>query len=259
MNMNRLRAGFTLVELAIVLLIIGVISGLLLSNFGAKLDVQKHNEDKQMLEDIKVSLINYVTTNGFLPCPDTSDPIADPNGVGRENRNGLLECSASSGNLPFSDLETHPETAHGFRFSYHINRETVNPPVSVAQITEESASYFRNPTGYGCPRYCFNRATPPTANFSGIGNININNGTINVAENVLAVVISHGKNNCTTNPNAAGTIPADPSFEIRNCNYNSPVYYQAQQDNNFDDILTWVTSLEVKHSSGMTNIIRELN
>lgn len=63
------QAGFTLVELTIVLFIVALLSsGLMLGLSGQR--EQAMNKDARMqLETIREALIGYAMTNGRLPCP----------------------------------------------------------------------------------------------------------------------------------------------------------------------------------------------
>ena len=69
-------AGFTLVEMAIVLLIVALAIGGGLSVFSAQVEVQKVKETQSALEDAKEALIGYAASHlaadsrPYLPCPD---------------------------------------------------------------------------------------------------------------------------------------------------------------------------------------------
>lgn len=73
------QAGFTLVELTIVLFIVALLSsGLMLGLSGQR--EQAMNKDARMqLETIREALIGYAMTNGRLPCPAPANlPNTDP-------------------------------------------------------------------------------------------------------------------------------------------------------------------------------------
>ncbi len=66
--MMKMR-GFTLVELAIVLVIIGILLTMGLQNMGALYE-QKHRQTSEArLEQAQSALLNFVRVNGYLPCP----------------------------------------------------------------------------------------------------------------------------------------------------------------------------------------------
>jgi type II secretory pathway pseudopilin PulG len=225
------------VEIAIVLFIIGIITAALLSGAGAFRETAKFKEDQQKLQDIKTALLGFVAVNGYLPCPDT-------NGNGQENRTAA-RCTDTTGLLPHLDLNTHATNAYGYPFSYYANQNSDN----ASHITNKgnSASYFGN----SCTGTCFNAATPPVAGQANadLGNYRVSDGTDSLANQVPLVVISHGKdlkNLDTCNGNG--------NFENWNCDRtqtadNQVLLYQAPQSETFDDVLIWLSSLDIKKAT----------
>ena len=61
--------GFTLVEMAIVLLIIGLAAGMVLTVSGSMLDAQKRQTVRTQLDTLDTALANFVAVNKRLPCP----------------------------------------------------------------------------------------------------------------------------------------------------------------------------------------------
>lgn len=130
------EAGFTLVEIALVLLIVGVMVGFGLSAVGAlQLNVSASNTVKKQ-EALKSALIAYLRNYRRLPCPDR-DFVA-PDGV--ENRIATVgvppvpdvttACSGDAGLIPYVTLGLPRESAvdgYGNLFSYFISDE-VRPP-----------------------------------------------------------------------------------------------------------------------------------
>ena len=62
-------AGFTLIELAITLAIIGVLAGAVLVPFVAQVAQRNTAATEKTLEQIKDALLGYATATGRLPCP----------------------------------------------------------------------------------------------------------------------------------------------------------------------------------------------
>ncbi len=62
-------SGFTLVELAMVLLIIGLLLGGLLMPLATQIEQRDRSFVQQELEEIKKALFGYAVINGRLPCP----------------------------------------------------------------------------------------------------------------------------------------------------------------------------------------------
>lgn len=68
---NRSR-GFTLVEIAVVMVLIGIVMTMGLKMVVSTLENASFSETKSKQERIKFALLGYLRTNGRLPCPDNS-------------------------------------------------------------------------------------------------------------------------------------------------------------------------------------------
>ena len=77
------QKGFSLVEISIVLVIIGLILGAGLTMWRSSIGTTKLSTTKTNLANIKNSVINFAIANGRLPCPDTT--TAPPNNIGISN------------------------------------------------------------------------------------------------------------------------------------------------------------------------------
>lgn len=239
------QTGFTLVEIAIVLAILGIVLGGLFAGTSALRETAKFKEDQQKLQDIKAALLSYVAVNHYLPCP--TNTIDGNTGLQSPPENRATtdgSCDVTYGYLPYADLGTHAVNAYGLPFSYVVNQQA-NLTTNTSNEAH-SASYFGAANcniNAGSPP-CFYKDTPPTAADTGSGNFRITNGTSQVlADNVPLLVISHGQNNCT---NVNG-------FEQQNCSDSATTYFQAPQNregtNAFDDVLIWLSSLEIKRTN----------
>jgi prepilin-type N-terminal cleavage/methylation domain-containing protein len=109
------RSGFTLVELAIVLVIVGLLISAFLTPLAAQLEQSRNAEVRRDLLEIKEALLGFAIINGQLPCPDT-----DGNGTddGCANTNAT---STSGGNVPWATLNTKQLDPWGRRYRYHVN------------------------------------------------------------------------------------------------------------------------------------------
>ena len=67
----RRERGFSLLELAIVLLIVGLLLGGLIMPLGSRMDQQRIDTTRQQLEQIREALTGYALANDALPCPAT--------------------------------------------------------------------------------------------------------------------------------------------------------------------------------------------
>lgn len=117
---RRRQRGFTLVELAVVIAIMGLVLGAFLSPLRAQIDAARIREAERMLREIREALIGHAITRGALPCPDiVSDGI---DGVAPAACAG----TALEGVLPFQTLGVPRADPWGQLFGYRVTQEFSN-------------------------------------------------------------------------------------------------------------------------------------
>lgn len=114
-NRNQSAIGFTLVEMAIVLAIIGVLMAGLLPTLSGQIEQQRRQETRKQLDEIQQALIGYAIIYGTLPCPTTTaDPSSASYGV------AAVSCSTNAvaeGYLPWKTLSVSETDAWGTKRS----------------------------------------------------------------------------------------------------------------------------------------------
>src|SRR5688500_14370425 len=122
--MRPANRGFSLVELSVVVLIIGIIITMGIGTWTANLENQAHAATAQRKLAIKDALTGYLRRNNRLPCPDADFTAFD----GLENRatpgNPATACSAAFGILPYVTLGLSRDAVRdgwGNFFSYHVS------------------------------------------------------------------------------------------------------------------------------------------
>lgn len=111
--------GFSLTELAIAMLIIGLLAGTALPGVSTLLMQRRYDETTRTLHEAREALLGFAAlqsaTDGRprLPCPDSD-------GDGREDRNGN-GCRADEGDLPWADLGAGRTDAWNNRLRYRVD------------------------------------------------------------------------------------------------------------------------------------------
>ena len=174
------QRGFTLIEIAIAVVVIGLLLSSLLGPLSVRIEQADRQETQALLDEIKEALYGFAVTNGRLPCPDTDTP-----GDGGEDLAGPppQQCSSPSGTLPSANLGVARMDAWGRPFAYRVTAFFADEdPTSVG--------------GGGCVQ---TSATTSIALCS-VADIFVKDGAAgsNVAANVLAVIVSYGANRGVT-------------------------------------------------------------
>lgn len=91
--------GFSLVEMAVVMVIVGLMIGGLLTPLSVQLEQRKTADTRKTLDEAREALLGFALRNGYFPCP----AVSASNGL--EDRSGA-ECSGGKrqGFLPWATL-----------------------------------------------------------------------------------------------------------------------------------------------------------
>ena len=108
LSLVRNRQGFTLLEMALVLVIIGILAGGGVSLMKTLTERRSRNETIDYLKQAKAALISFGNINGRLPSADTD-------GDGNEN------SGASAGDLPYQTLKIAPADPNKRTVRYALN------------------------------------------------------------------------------------------------------------------------------------------
>jgi len=97
-------AGVTLIEMAVVLLIVGLLLGGLLPTLSSRIEQQRAQEARRQLDEIEQAILGYAINYGRLPCPaSTTSNGAESFAIGGSAANGA--CSNfNDGYVPAATL-----------------------------------------------------------------------------------------------------------------------------------------------------------
>ncbi len=95
--MRNCQYGFTLVEIAVVMVVIALLLGGLLVPLSAQVELRRTSDTQKYLDEIRETLIGFAVSNGRLPCPATavSAGVESPSGGGActNNYNGFVPAA----------------------------------------------------------------------------------------------------------------------------------------------------------------------
>ena len=229
-------SGFTLVELAVTLLIVTLLVGGILVPLQAQVESRKAEETQRILDNAREALLAYAAGHGRLPCPaDAASNGLEPT-AGVNPANG--DCPSFHGFLPAALLGFTPVDASGYAVdgwgpsATNRIRYAVSPHLTqVFTTTGGIAASGIGPvaSNYDLVYIC-GSADGVTAG--------TNCGTAQrLASNVVAVIWSLGPNAVRggVTPDEAENVNNDRVFVSRVRSTSGPA--------EFDDQLTWISGL----------------
>jgi prepilin-type N-terminal cleavage/methylation domain-containing protein len=256
----RAQSGFTLIELAIVLVIITILIGGLAVPLSAQIQARRISETRNTLEEARQALVGYAMTHActcqydatgsgstlqsqtcascpasnpssttttltrpYLPCPDTD---AD----GLENRLPTHRCEQARGYLPWVDLGTGAQDAWGGRLAYAVSADLADSTRGISNASVTGGNLLQVLSGVAL-------CSAPNAD---------------IAANLAAVVISLGPNSRgarnvnipfgTATPNPP---PETGTNELQNLGTlqsgcTASTFISATPSESFDDLTVWL-------------------
>ena len=96
--MGSEQKGFTLIEIAIVLLIVTILLGYTVALFPRQQELKQYRAVEQEMDELIATIVGFAQVNGRLPCP------AVPNSVGNEDGGGGADCNNFGGFVPVNTL-----------------------------------------------------------------------------------------------------------------------------------------------------------
>lgn len=248
MTLHRKQSGFTLTEIAIVMLVIGLALVGALGPVNRLFQISQTNANQERLDAARDALLSFAAINGRLPCPDrTGDGVED------RNTNGAtptLGCAGgiNEGFLPWVTLGVQQTDYWGTRFRYRVSAEftrsgtdprwicgtTIGFNMTVPPAAPSVLTVLAGCTPGGLPAGCSATSLNPNTclfEIADTGDIPIRDGQVGRPGSVflmnstavppsgaVAVVLSHGANRVggTGQDGTAYPVPAAGSDEALN-------------------------------------------
>lgn len=249
MNRCLLACGFTLIEMALALIILALALGGLMAPLGLQQEARARQQATQALSDVREALLGFAVSNGRLPCPAqatlaTDHPLAGQEAVTGSGASlgcacttvssgiasqGTVACDTNvasnsvSGVLPWATLGLPQLDPWGKRYSYRV---TTFYARGLPQST------------FGCTP----ASDPSQAAFalcsSGAITVLTASGGASLGAGIPAIVISHGKTGGGGYTSQGNLVLPDGASSDEQENQNLDAIYVSNP--NSDDLLQWV-------------------
>ena len=228
MSPTRKNAGFSLIEMAVVLVIAGLILGTVIGAMNVQMSGQRIKQTQERQQVIKEALINYIRQNSRLPCPaDITAGLTGANAgeVPADCATSTIAVSsgaARKGAVPWKTLGLTAESAqdaYGRLFTYIVTDEaTTRDRNTIPGLRGNLAIFNAGAQSNVCP------STTPCDNLG------------------VVAIISHGPNGYGAFYGAATALPTTNATaeESENADASNLTFYDDPFTvNGFDDRVTW--------------------
>lgn len=209
--------GFTLVEIAVGLAIIALLLGMMIVPLGTQFDQQRISDTQRQLNIVYEALLGFAVANGRIPCPATANVANTAANAGTEARTGTA-CTLAEGVVPWTTLGINETDAWGRRFTYRVTSTWADDAAAGAlssfALTDD-------------------------------GTLTVTNGAASIATNVVAVVVSHGKNGAGAYQTDGSRLTLGTGDELENADADA-TFVSRTNAPDFDDLLTWLSPAVLK-------------
>lgn len=231
LNRSKFAGGFTLIEMAMVLMIVGLLLGSLLAPFSARIEQGKIADTQQTTATIIEALTGYAVVNGRLPCPASATSNGTESFASGGNQSNGLCSNFYNGWVPAVTLGLSNIDNQGYAVDAWNNR------IHYA-VTAAGSNAFTKTNGI---------TLSSLADLSVCSAASANSSSCSVANSILTanspvVVYSLGKNAATGGTGADET--ENPNFNSAD---NDKVFVShapsvsSASGGEFDDLVTWLS------------------
>ena len=249
---RRGGSGFTIIELAVTMLVIALLLGSILVPLNTQVESRKYDETQRTLERAREALIGFAAANGYFPCPaaDSSTGVestTDPTHVAG-TCSSVTGPSIYVGFLPAATLGFTPVDSKGYALdAWGLEQNRIRYAVSAVLSQGRPFTTKNGMKTFGMS----NIMSATNLLYVCGGGANVNGGTdcgteVTLASSVPVVIWSVGPNAATTggasvdekqnpNPDPTGAVPSKDRIFVSKTKSGAP-----GDANEFDDIVTWI-------------------
>jgi prepilin-type N-terminal cleavage/methylation domain-containing protein len=238
-RMNLRQRGFTMIEIAIVLLVVSVLLGYTVAMFPVQQELKQYRKVNEEMQDIMDALTGFAQVNGRLPCADgDNDGLEDWPG-------GVADCATWYGNLPARTLSLNGSYSQGgllldpwgTPYRYQVSASNSGLP-----LPNDLVGDFTILTGMraaGIPnlipdlRIC--NIQPATHTAAAPNDDTDCDANTDVVTNAVAVVISLGKDKDAVIANTS-----DVQSENLDNSLTDTVFVSSARSDQYDDVVKWL-------------------
>jgi prepilin-type N-terminal cleavage/methylation domain-containing protein len=216
--------GFTLVEMAIVLLIVTLLMTGLVPTISSQFEQRYRSETRKQLDEIRDALLGFAVANGRLPCPasTTSNGLESPLGGG--------VCSNPyDGFVPAATLGITPTDSNGYALDGWSNRTRY--AVTISNTKAFTTANGMQSTGLGTLAPDLSVCDSAT----GITTTTCGTTANKLTNNAVAVIYSVGKSSTSAGIDEAANLNGDQVF------VNHVPAMTGATNGEFDDVVTWLS------------------
>jgi prepilin-type N-terminal cleavage/methylation domain-containing protein len=231
--------GFSLAEMAVVLVIVGLLIGGLLAPLATQMDQRNFADTQRRIEYAREELLGFAIANGRLPCPASTSSGGDesPSGGGTCTNyyDGYLPAKALG--VLQVDSSGYAIDAYNNRIRYVLAQTLFSTPCPAGVLPAFSGTNIKS-NGLQClPGDLLVCMSSQAAGFSSTS-CGTNNSLVN-ANTVVAIVFSTGKNSATSDSSRLD--------EIANTDANATFVYHTPTSSGatggeFDDQMVWISA-----------------
>lgn len=249
------QRAFTLVEMAVVLAIVGLLLGSLMYTLSAQTDQRAREQTQRTLEQAREALLGYAVANGRLPCP------AAPAATGVESPAVGGNCTNYyDGFLPAITLGFQPVDVEGYALDAWNNRIRYAVARDLSAAATSCVGTFATPhfthkvnlkqNGMSCQPnsndllICKSTTSAPAPTPGSCGTADNVVTNANPSGTVVAILFSPGKNYALATT-AAAALAVNKPDEAANLDGNSVFISHTPSPvgaagGEFDDMMLWI-------------------